>query len=256
MFRRCLQLRRTASIRAVIRKACEARFVKWACLALAGFSLSVAPNNGAARALSSQGGESSREAAQPTVQAPASGEGGSQLIRPGRSVGPLKLGATRDEALQLFNRKPDQSFGSYSSGCESDSFNWVDWDKSRPLGNIFVYTTDGVVTQIESATTRYHTTDGVSIHASPGDVRRRYKGLQAYVLSNFTSEAEGDRPLVYWIDYAKGIAFAFAYYPEKSTRYLFAIIVFRPNTEICPIGGRMESAEKRKLPPYSLEPTP
>jgi hypothetical protein len=174
------------------------------------------------------------------------------LIKPGLSVGSLKLGDTRAKAFQLFLGEPQLIHDMVSPGC-STCFNWVDTDNSKAFGNIFVYLKDGFVSQIDSTTTRFSTASGIRPYNTPERVRQRYKGLRAYILSNFTSAAEGDRPLIYWVDRSSGIAFAFAYYPEKHQRYLHAIIVFKPNSDICPIGGRLEPDEKHELPPYTIE---
>jgi len=52
----------------------------------------------------------------------------------------------------------------------------------------------------------------------------------------------------------KGIAFAFAYSRTARRRYLGEIIVFKPNSEVCPTDDSTKSPAKRELAPYSLEP--
>jgi hypothetical protein len=118
---------------------------------------------------------------------------------------------------------------------------------------VFVQLKAGEVAQIDSGTPRFHTPEGITLYSSPQAVRKHYKGLRAFVLSNVYSEATGGRPLTYWIGSEKGIAFAFAYYPREQKRYLYRIIVFRPNTEVCPSEGGGDSG-KRELTPYALEP--
>jgi hypothetical protein len=175
----------------------------------------------------------------------------SALIKPGLSAGPLKLGDTYNRAIELFPRKPniDQEF-SQPAGCGKE-FNWVDLTNPH-VGNMFIRFKDGIVFQIDVASTRYHLTEGIAINSSPQEVRKRYEGLHAYILSNIT--ATEVRPLVYWVDTKKGIAFAFAPYRKNHGRYLCEIIVFRPNSEICPPDDSPDSPDKRELPPYSLEP--
>jgi len=175
-----------------------------------------------------------------------------QLIRPGQSVGHLKLGDTYDRAKELFPPKPsvDQEY-SREGDCGIE-FNWVDLKNPR-FGNVFIYSKDGKVSQIDVATTRYHTAEGITIDSSPKEIRKHHEGLRAFVLSSGFSEATGGRPLVYWVDSEKGIAFAFAYSRSLRRRYLYLIVVFRPSSEICPFDEPL-GADKRELPPYSLEP--
>lgn len=177
------------------------------------------------------------------------------LVVPGQTVGELNLGETRDKALTLFTfkSKVDQEF-SQQPGCGTE-LNWVDIkDYPKFRGNVFIRFRENIVFQIDSATTRYRTAEGITIGSSPEDVRSHYLHLRSYILSNIFSEALGGRPLVYWIDREKGIAFAFAYSRRTSKRHLYEIIVFRPNSEICPTDDSTDSPAKRELPPYSLEP--
>jgi hypothetical protein len=177
----------------------------------------------------------------------------SQLIAAGRSVGTLKLGDTRDRALKLFPFKEntDQEF-SQEPGCGSE-INWVDIGNPK-VGNMFIRVRHNAVFQIDLATTRFRTVEGITVDSSPAEVKRHHKGLRSYVLSEITSEALGMRPLVYWIDRDKGIAFAFAYSKSERKRCLYEIIVFKPGSEICPADDSVDSPSKRELAPYSVEP--
>jgi hypothetical protein len=176
----------------------------------------------------------------------------SVLITPGLSVGPLKLGDTRDKVLTLFpfKRNVDQEFDQ-KPDCGTE-FNWVDM---KPLGNVFVRMRDNVVFQIDAATSRYRTADGITVGSPPEEVRKHYPGMHSYVLTNITSLAFGDRPIVYWISRKKGIAFGFARSRNGRKRYLYEIIVFKPDSEVCPTDDSTNSPAKRELPPYSLEPS-
>jgi hypothetical protein len=172
------------------------------------------------------------------------------LIEPGKSVGQLLLGESRETVLEIFPFKKgvDQE-GPEGPDCGTVIY-WVD---SNSKGNVFVRLKAGEVAQIDSGTPRFHTSEGITLYSSPRAVRMHYKGLRAFVLSNVYSEATGGRPLTYWIDSEKGIAFAFAYYPREQKRYVYRIVVFRPNTEVCPSEGGGESG-KHELQPYTLEP--
>jgi hypothetical protein len=174
------------------------------------------------------------------------------LIVPGQRVGSLRLGDSRARAQKLFPAKQnvDQEWPDSQNDCGT-VINWVDLEHE---GNVFLHLRNGVVFQIDSATPRFKTENGITNGATPEKVRNRYKGLRAFNLSNGTSEAEGGRPLVYWVDADKGMGFAFSYYRRKRSWYLYRTIVFRPGTDICPDPAALSSSDKRELPAYSLNP--
>jgi len=128
----------------------------------------------------------------------------------------------------------------------------VNWIDIKMAGNLFIRLKENKVFQIDSATTSFHTAKGITLKSSPGEIREKYAGLRAYVLSRGTSEAAGGRPLVYWIDSEKGIAFAFARGRRDQRHYLGGIIVFRPHMDVCPQYPPLETSDRRELPPYSL----
>ena len=174
------------------------------------------------------------------------------VIIPGQSIGPLRLGDTRERALELFPYKPnmDQEW-TEASDCGS-TINWLDMKKDKMAGNLFIRLKRGKVFQIDSGTTSFHTAKGITMDSSPREIRKQYAGLHAYILSTGFSEASGGRPLIYWIDTEKGIAFAFAYSRRDHKRYLCWMIVFEPHAEVCP-DEPLKPSDKRELPPYSLE---
>jgi hypothetical protein len=122
------------------------------------------------------------------------------------------------------------------------------------VGNVLIRFEEGRVSQIESATPRYHTAEGLTFHDPPEEVGRYYKNLRAYVLMSAPIRALGDRPLIFWLDARKGIAFAFAYSEEAQRRNLYKIIVFKPNSKFCPEDETTSSPNWREIAPYSLEP--
>ena len=188
-------------------------------------------------------------AAQTHSQTPGSS---SALIVPGQSVGSLRLGDSRQRVQQLFPMKEhvDQEWSDSRDECGT-VVNWVDL---KAEGNVFVHIRGVEAFQIDSATARFKTADGLTVGATPQQVRQHYHGLQAFNLSNGTSEAEGERPLVYWVDRNKGIAFAFAYYRKKKSWYLYHIVVFTPRADICPNPEALSPSDRRELSPYSLNP--
>jgi hypothetical protein len=175
----------------------------------------------------------------------------SRLIEPGVRVGPLRLDDTRARALEVF-RSGDHPSRPY--GCGEGIISSVPSDRGNP-GNMLTLIRDGKVFQIDSVTTRFHTAEGITTYDSPEKVRQRYKDdLRAYVF-DITSMALGDRPVIFWVNAKRGIAFEFAYYREERKRYLYAISVFQPNGDWCPEGEKPDPKHWREIAPYSLEPT-
>jgi hypothetical protein len=183
------------------------------------------------------------EASAPSTQA---------TIEPGLSVGPLKLGDTRDRALELFPKKDEDQEWNNSCGTTLD---WVDSANRTGRGDLFIrLNKKGKVFQIESSTTRFHTAEGITTFDHADKVASAYKDLHAFTLLTPPDPARGDRPLVFWIDKKKGIAFVFAYYPKEHKRYLYKIIVFEPNKNFCPEEETTNSSKWQAIPSYALEP--
>ena len=80
-------------------------------------------------------------------------------IEPGSRVGPLKLGDSRDRALELFPRKAEDQEWENSCGTTLD---WVDAENPTGHGDLFIRLKKGKVFQIESSTTRFHTAEGIT----------------------------------------------------------------------------------------------
>ena len=173
-------------------------------------------------------------------------------IDPGQRVGPLKIGDTQDRALELFPLKKDvdQQWG---DDCGT-TVDWVDSKNPNGRGDLAIRFKKGKVFQIESSTTRFHTAEGITTFDSPSAVRDHYKDMRAYTLLTAPTSSLGDRPLIFWVDKKKGIAFALAYYPQEHKRYIYKIIVFVPNKEFCPEEETTHSPKWQEIRPYSLEP--
>ena len=175
------------------------------------------------------------------------------LIEPASSVGPLKLGDSEEHALELFPKKDEDQRWEDSCGTTLD---WIDATNPTGRGDLFIRLKKDKVFQIESATTRFHTAEGITTFDPPEKVARVYKDLRAYTLLTPPLSSLGDRPLVFWIDKKKGIAFTFAYYPDQHKRYLYKITVFGSNKTFCPEQETMNSPKWQSIPSYSLEPPP
>jgi len=178
------------------------------------------------------------------------------LIVPGRRLGTLKLNDTRQRALELFPRKPqiDQEYR-YESFCVCGTeYEWVNLSPDDYGANMFIQFKDGLVSQIGSMLRKYHTSGGITVDSQPEEVRRQYEGLRAYVLFGTASRAVGDRPLTYWVDWKKGIAFSFGYDRDRQRRSIDKIIVFKPKGVFCPEGETSTPPNWQEIPPYTLEP--
>jgi hypothetical protein len=173
------------------------------------------------------------------------------LIEAGLHVGLLKIGDSRARALELFPKKAEDSEWQNSCGTTLD---WVDSNNRTGRGDVWIRLKKDKVFQIESATTTFHTIEGITTFDHPDKIAHAYKDMQAYVLLTPPNSALGDRPLVFWVDKKKGIAFAFAYYPAERKRYLYKIIVFAPGKSFCPEEETTGSPKWQSIPSYSLEP--
>jgi len=174
------------------------------------------------------------------------------LIDPGAAVGPLKLGDSRERALELFPKKAEDQ--EWNDDCGT-TLNWVDQTNPMGRGDLFIrLNKKGKIFQIESATTRFHTAEDITTFGDPEKIAHTYRDMKAFVLLTPPSPALGDRPLVFWIDKKKGIAFALAYDPSRHKRYVYKIIVFEPGKEFCPEQEKTTSPKWQQIPPYSTEP--
>src|SRR5579872_371985 len=173
------------------------------------------------------------------------------MIEPGVSMGPLKISESRDRALELFPKKAiDQE---WEDPCGST----IDWtDNTNPVGHgdVFIRLKKGKIYQIESSTTRFHTAEDITTFDPPEKVAHAYKDMRAFVLLTAPNPALGSRPLVFWVDKKKGIAFELAYDVSHHKRYVYKIIVFEPSKNFCPEQETINSNKWQSIAPYSLEP--
>jgi hypothetical protein len=172
-------------------------------------------------------------------------------IEPGLSIGSLKLGDTHDRALELFPKKPEDQEWDDTCGTMID---WVDTTNPNGRGDLHIRLKKGKVFQIESSSSRFQTAEGITTFDPPEKVANSYKDLHAWVLLTPPVPALGDRPLVFWMDKKRGIAFAFAYDPAHRKRYVYKVIVFEPNKDFCPEQEKTNSPKWQGIRPYSVEP--
>jgi|SRR5579859_996169 len=173
------------------------------------------------------------------------------LIDAGAGLGPLRLGDSRDRALELFPKKAEDQ--EWEDPCGS-TLDWVDTSNPVGRGDVFIRLKKGKVFQIESSTTRFATPEGITTFDSPEKVASSYKELRAGVLLTTPNPALGDRPLVFWFDKKKGIAFTLAYDPSHHKRYVYKITVFEPNKNFCPEQETINSTKWQNIDSYRVEP--
>lgn len=173
-------------------------------------------------------------------------------IDPGVRLGPLKLGETRDLALQFFPKKDiDQE---WEDPCGT-TLDWVDDGNAMGHGDVYIrLNKKGKIYQIESSTTRFHTAEGITTFDPPDKVASTYKDLRAFVLLTPPNPALGSRPLVFWMDKKRGIAFAFAYDRPHHKRYVYKVIIFEPNKDFCPEQDKTSSNNWHPIRNYAVEP--
>jgi hypothetical protein len=196
-----------------------------------------------------------------TVLLPAASSRGAQsdsisigdrnLIEPGLRVGALKLGDNRARVLELFPKKSEDQ--EWENKCGT-TINWVDASNPTGRGDVFIRIKKDKVFQIESATTTFHTAEGITTFDRPEKIASAYKDMKAYTLLTPPNSALGDRPLVFWIDKKHGVAFVFAYYPAEHKRYLYKTIIFEPNKNLCPEEETISSPKWQAIPSYATEP--
>jgi len=173
------------------------------------------------------------------------------LILAGRAVGMLRLGDSEGRFYELFPRKPNIDERYAYPGCGVD-MHWLDLDRNS--AGIFALSQQSRITQIEASTPRYRTLEGITVNSSPEDVRSHYPGMRAYVALNTSYHVFGDRDLVYWVDWKKGIAFSFSYSDNDEKRGVYKVIVFPSEGKFCREGAPLSPDNWRELAPYSLEP--
>jgi len=133
--------------------------------------------------------------------------GDRNLIEAGLRVGGLKLGDNRARVLELFPKKAEDQEWENKCGTMLD---WVDATNPTGKGDVFVRLKKDKVFQIESATTTFHTAEGITTFDHPEKIASAYRDMKAYTLLTPPNPALGNRPLVFWIDKKRGIAFVFA----------------------------------------------
>ena len=197
--------------------------------------------------------------AKQTTSAPPEAASAAFLIEPGHSVGALRLGDPHEQVLKVFPKKANYvEEYTYNQPCALTEIHWLDIDLSQENGavsnGVFIYLKDGRVFQIDAASPRFRTTNGITVDSTPEEVRRHYPRLKSYVLSNSGAKVNGGRDLIYWVDRESGIAFEFYHNSKSGKRQVSKVIAFRPTSDFQPEGCISPPQELHELDPFALEP--
>src|SRR5205085_2448908 len=103
------------------------------------------------------------ESKQPPAQAPEAEQRNGSLstaegnvttsIQPGQNVGPLRLGDSREKALQIFGKPVDDySYGTSNGSCRDAEMHWPDVEMDSD--GLFVYLRKGRIISMAAATPR------------------------------------------------------------------------------------------------------
>ncbi len=177
-----------------------------------------------------------------------------ELIVPGRGVGSLKLGDSREQVFKIFPFKQDMDEEYTYATCGRREIHWLDRERDMNGVFVFLHLRQDRVFQIESSTTRFRTAEGVTFRSSPKLLRKHFPNMRAFVLLHSGGKEVGGRDLIYWVNEMKGIAFELYYDGNFRERRVSSIIVFEPEASFRPRGCVVEPQEWTELRPYSQEP--
>lgn len=167
---------------------------------------------------------------------------GEHVITPGHGIGKAVLGISEEDISQLFpyNSRRDQK---WTDDC-GDAYNWIGDEHEKLLFRF----QNGRLTQVEARSRSFHTAESLNLDSGLSDVRKEYPNLRAYKLLAPVDIAQGNQPLIFWIDKLRGVAFALAYGTDTKKRYLYYIIVFPAGTMFCPEGELIDDGKWVEVP--------
>ncbi len=165
------------------------------------------------------------------------------LVVEGSSVGPIGLGNTFDQVVEILPVRENYDEVHDKSSFKSPDGAVISCSKvlyRNSVGgkddvDLAVYFDDGDrVVQIEGKSPRFHLQNGVSYHADLNDVVNKYKNAKRYSLNGSGAGVAGDKDLVFLVDESQGIAFHFQYSRQKKGMELEFFNVFRPLSHFLP----------------------
>lgn len=172
-----------------------------------------------------------------------------RLIRPGHSIGELRIGDTSERALQLLGKPTDDDL--YEAPCAPRRIHWYDFTNSK--NGVFVYLKDARIFQLKVESPMYASSEGITSDSLLKDVRRYYPQSRAYQLKGSGSKVNGGRDLIYWVDNEKGIAFELRYSYKTRKRLVSYIFVYEPGSNFQPEGCVSAPQQWHELKPFTSE---
>ncbi len=162
---------------------------------------------------------------------------------------PLKLGDSRDRAVELF---PKQGIDQEWEDPCGTTLDWVDSSNPNGRGDVIIRLKKGKVFQIESSSTRFQTAEGITTFDSPEKGRAiTTKTCAPVFCSLLQPRSLGDRPLVFWVDKKKGIAFALALRPVAAQALYLQDDRLRTQQGFLSRGGNHELVQVAGDPPHT-----
>ncbi|HEV2521800.1 MAG TPA: hypothetical protein VGT24_05405 [Candidatus Acidoferrales bacterium] len=149
----------------------------------------------------------------------------------------MRLGATQEDVERVSPLRVTKEYSDSSPDCKPRTE--MSWAELEGDGYISAFLRDGAVFQIESATRRYSTSEGVTVNTSPSrleKLKKQFGWLEAYVLDPSGGQEFDLHDFNYWVSRERGIAFELAYSPKSHRRFVRKVIVFAPGTEFFPEG--------------------
>lgn len=166
------------------------------------------------------------------------------LIVPGKSVGNLELGNSKEEVLQKLGDKKSYIFHYGISEEENFPEMQIDigdenqiLDRTKVRNGIEVFVNDGKTFQIKVESFLYSTAEGITCDDSLKKVLKAYPKVKAFKLLGSSSNLTGPKDLVYLVEKDNGIAFEFYYDKKEKNRRVRFIYVFEKGDFFEPDGG-------------------
>jgi len=148
------------------------------------------------------------------------------IIIAGKSVGPLSLAASQDDALSALGETLDEY------DIDVTEMHWMELGGHD--NGIFAYVRDNKVFEIDCHSLKFKLENGIRNEIAPEMLKQFYPNLKAYRLLHSGMKVNGGEDLVYWMDESQGIAFTIYYYPNHRRKLVGTIIVFEPSPDFRP----------------------
>lgn len=175
------------------------------------------------------------------------------VIEPGQGIGSLRLGDSRDRAVEVLGKpSAEYNYGALTP-CIYTELHWQNNDPRTSHWGIFAYLKNNRIYQLQVDAPGYATPGGIKSESSPEEIRLHHSQIQTYVLLNSGSKVVGGRDLIYWVDEEAGISYELFYDVTLEQRRVLRIIVFEPKTQFLPKGCISPPKEWRRLAPFTVD---